>query len=133
MVALNTMENTFKLTLKTPLLRLSRTRAGDRVTCALFLSQDEDDVVKGLCEDLKQVDIRSKFLQGDNCDLDEEDDDGSIIKQKAEARDKRKKRSSPLTLLSVRLVFDQLLVKSRRKCSDSSQQGFRERRCQDTV
>ena len=88
MVALNTMKNSFKLTFKTPLrpeveqdtrwgstyhmlLKYLRLRPilpecnFDRVTCALFLSQDEDDLVERLCEDLKQDEIRSKFLQGD--------------------------------------------------------------------
>ena len=96
-------------------------------------------MVKRLCEDLKQVEIRSKFLQGDYCDVDKEDDDDSIIKQKTEARDKRKKRSSPLTLLSVRLFRSVARkirrdeIPSRRKRSDTSQQGFRERRCEDTI
>ena len=134
MVVLSTMKNSYKLTVKTRLrpeveqdtrwgstfhmllkyLRLQPILpdcAFDNITRALFLSAAEDDVARRLCENLKQIEIRSKFLQGDYCDVDEEDDDDDIIKQKAEARDNKKKRSSPLTLFSVRLVFDQLLEK----------------------
>ena len=76
----------------------------------MFLTSEEDEIVKRLCEDLKQVEIRFKFLQGDYCDVDEEDDDHEIRKLKMEARGKKKKRSTPLTLLSARLAFDQLLA-----------------------
>ena len=133
MVALGTLKNSYKLTVKTRLrpeveqdtrwgstyhmllkyLRLQPILsecAFDYNTRALFLTSEEDEIVKRLCEDLKQVEIRFKFLQGDYCDVDEEDDDHEITKLKMEARDKKKKRSTPLTLLSARLAFDQLLA-----------------------
>jgi len=131
MVELMTLKNSFKLNAKTSLRPVIEqdTRWGSTyhmllkylkllpflpqcaftdATRMLFLTEDEDDDIRVLCNQLKEVEIRSKFLQGDYCDVDEDDDDADTKKEKADARAAKKKRC-PLTLLSVRLAFDQLL------------------------
>ena len=60
-------------------------------------------------ETLKEVEIRLKFLQGDYCDVDELDDDAETKKEKAAAREDKKSKRTPLTLLSSRIVLDQLI------------------------
>jgi hypothetical protein len=131
MVELSTLKNSFKLNAKTSLRPVTEqdTRWGSTyhmllkylkllpflpqcafsdATKAFFLTEDEDEDIRLLCNQLQEVEIRSKFLQGDYCDVDEDDDDAETKKEKADARDAKKKRT-PLTLLSSRIVFDQLL------------------------
>ena len=78
-------------------------------TKEVFLTNDEDKDIRLLCDQLKEVEIRLKFLQGDYCDVDEWDSDAETKKDKAVAREAKKPKRSPLTLLSSRIVFDQLI------------------------
>ena len=75
----------------------------------VFLTNDEDKDIRLLCDQLKEVEIRLKFLQGDYCDVDEWDSDAETKKDKAVAREAKNPKRSPLTLLSSCIVFDQLI------------------------
>jgi hypothetical protein len=133
MVELSTLKNSYKLNAKTSLrpeieqdtrwgstyhMLLKYLRllpflpqcAFSNATKSFFLTAEEDNQVQLLCDQLKQIEIRSKFLQGEYCDVDEEDDDAATRKEKADARETRKKmRRGPLSLISARLAFDELL------------------------
>jgi hypothetical protein len=86
--------------------------AFDAITRALFLSEEEDALVQLLCDDLEFVEVRSKFLQGEYCDVDEDEDDNETRNQKEAAREKKKtSKRSQLSLLSARIAFDQLIEK----------------------
>ena len=44
-------------------------------TKEVFLTNDEEKDIRLLCDQLKEVEIRLKFLQGDYCDVDEWEND----------------------------------------------------------